>query len=263
MLEIKNICIEISSDPVSKEESRKNVVRDTSLSIESGSVSVLMGPNGSGKSTLVNALLGHPNYRVSSGSLVLDGVDITDLSTEKKAQQGIFLSMQNVPKIGGLTLAMFLHKAYTATHETDVSVLEFYITLRDKAEALSIKTELLDRPLTAGLSGGEKKLSEVLQLAALQPKFAILDEIDSGVDVDALRTVFKAIDALKKEGTGFLVISHHPSLLDHLAPEHVYVMSAGSMVRQGGRELAEEIIKNGFCNVAKCRHVDTCMGRCS
>src|SRR3989339_208302 len=263
MLELKNICVEISSDAVSKESKGKNVVRDTSLCIESGSVSVLMGPNGSGKSTLVNALLGHPSYRVSSGILELDGVDITNLPTEKKAHLGIFLSMQNVPKVGGLTLATFLHKAYVATHQTDISVLEFYVNLRDKAKLFSINPDLLDRPLTAGLSGGEKKLSEVLQLAALQPKYAILDEIDSGVDIDALHTVFKAVDALKKEGTGFLIISHHPSLLDHLAPEHVYVMSGGNMVRKGGRELAEEIIKHGFCGVVQCRHIGTCSGKCS
>lgn len=253
MLELKKINVDTDG---------KQIVQEVSLSLREGIVSVLMGPNGSGKSTLVNALMGHPSYRISSGELLLDGEDITHLPTEKKAQQGLFLSMQHVPKVGGLTLAMFLHKAYTATHESEISVLEFYVTLREKAEQLSINPDLLDRPLTAGLSGGEKKLSEVLQLAALQPKFAILDEIDSGVDIDALRTVFKAVDALKKEGTGFLIISHHPSLLDHLAPEHVYVMSAGSMMREGGRELAEEIIKNGFCEVAKCRHRDVCSGKC-
>lgn len=254
MFELKNIS-------VTAEE--KEIVKNISLTVEKGTVSVLMGPNGSGKSSLVNALMGHPNYAVTEGTILLNGEDITRVSTEKRAQKGLFLSLQHVPKVGGITLASFLHKAYVAMHASDVSILEFYLELRKKADELAINPTLLDRPLTAGLSGGEKKLSEVLQLVMLKPKFAILDEIDSGVDVDALRTVFKAISMLQKEGTGFLVISHHPSLLTHLTPDVVHVMVKGSIVRTDGKELAEEILSKGFCAVAECRNVNACQGACS
>jgi Fe-S cluster assembly ATP-binding protein len=253
MLELKNISV--TGD-------EKVIVNNVSLSLEEGAISVLMGPNGSGKSSLVNALMGHPNYKVTEGAILLNGEDITHLSTEKRAQKGLFLSLQNLPKIGGVTLASFLHKAYVATHASDISILEFYLELRKKADELAINPTLLDRPLTAGLSGGEKKLSEVMQLAILKPKFAILDEIDSGVDVDALHTVFKAVSMLQKEGTGFLVISHHPSLLTHLAPDFVHVMTKGSIVRTDGKELAEEILAKGFCVVAQCGQVDGCTGTC-
>lgn len=252
-LEIKNIRVEAE---------KKAVVKNVSFVVQEGTISVLMGPNGSGKSSLVNALMGHPNYKVTEGVILLNGEDITHLSTEKRAKKGLFLSLQHIPKVGGITLASFLHKAYVATHASDISILEFYLELREKADELTINPTLLDRPLTAGLSGGEKKLSEVLQLAILKPKFAILDEIDSGVDVDALHTVFKAVSMLQKEGTGFLVISHHPSLLTHLTPDSVHVMTKGSLVRTDGKELAEEILSKGFCVVANCGQVDGCAGKC-
>jgi Fe-S cluster assembly ATP-binding protein len=253
-LEIQNITVEADG---------KTVVHGATLSLEEGAVSVLMGPNGSGKSTLVNAVMGHPSYTVTGGKLLLDGKDILKLPTEKKAQAGLFLSLQHIPKVGGTTLATFLHKAYLATHDSDMSVLEFYAGMRGTADELGIDSALLDRPLTDGLSGGEKKLSEVLQLAALKPKFAILDEIDSGVDVDALRKVFKAINELRKKGTSFLIISHHPALLDHISPDHVHVMSTGKLVRSDGKELAEEILKKGFCVVANCPVKEDCGGSCS
>jgi len=253
MLEIKNISVEAED---------KEIVRDVSLSVKEKSLSVLMGPNGSGKSSLVNALFGHPHYKISKGKILLGGKDITKLSTEEKAQSGLFLSLQHVPRIGGVTLATFLHKAYTSLHDSDISVLEFYSNMKDEAEKYGIDGTLLDRPLTAGLSGGEKKLSEILQLIALKPKYAFLDEIDSGVDIDALHKVFGAIDALKKNGTAFVVISHHPSLLDHFTPESVHVMSEGKLVRTDGHELASEIIQKGFCAVAECKHKDTCPGVC-
>jgi Fe-S cluster assembly ATP-binding protein len=252
-LELKNVCVRAGES---------EVVQDVSFTVPKASISVLMGPNGSGKSTLVNALMGHPNYSMSSGSIFLDGNDITNLSTEKRAKQGIFLSLQHIPKIGGLSLATFLHKAHESMYNSGVSVLEFYAMLRDRADEFSISPTLLDKPLTAGLSGGEKKLSEVLQLIALKPSFAILDEIDSGVDVDALYTVFRAINKLKNEGTGFLIISHHPSLLEHLTPDSVHVMTKGRLVCSDGKELAEDILKKGFCVVAQCDRAGECSGTC-
>ncbi len=164
-LKIENISVEACSE---------SVVKNVSLALSSGEVSILMGPNGSGKSTLVNALMGHPNYKITSGSLLLNDKDVTTTPTTKKAQNGLFLSLQHIPKIGGVTLATFLHKTYTTVHNSDVSMIEFYVRLRDIADEFAIKPELLDKPLTDGLSGGEKKLSEVLHLAVLKPRFAIV-----------------------------------------------------------------------------------------
>jgi len=246
---------------VSVEAEGKAVVRDVSLTLKSGEVAVLMGPNGSGKSTLVNALMGHPNYCVTKGRLAFDGEDILALPTEKKAAYGIFLSLQHIPKVGGINLATFLHKVHAGTTGEGTDVLEYYLTLRERAKELAMPVELLDRPLTQGLSGGEKKLSEVLQLAVLKPRFAILDEVDSGVDVDALKKVFNAVAALKQQGTGFLIISHHPSLLDHLAPDTVYVMANGRLVKSGGRELAEDVLANGFCGAIGCPVADHCKAK--
>jgi Fe-S cluster assembly ATP-binding protein len=237
---------------ISVEAEDKEVVRDVSLELAEGEVSVLMGPNGCGKSTLVNAIFGHPHYSVTKGKLLLDGKDVLKLRPDEKARKGLFLSLQHLPKVGGITLATFLHKIHTAATDTQTDILEYYLTLRERAKELGIRDDLLDRSLTQGLSGGEKKLSEVLQLAVLKPRFAILDEIDSGVDVDAIRTVFAAVETLRKEGTGFLIISHHPSLLDHVTPKHVHLMAGGKLVRSAGKELAQEVHKNGFCKAIEC-----------
>lgn len=241
----------------------KALVRDVSLSVSGGSVSVLMGPNGSGKSSLVNGICGHPQYRVTKGTVTLNDEDVTALSAQEKANKGLFLSLQHTPKIGGTTLAAFLHKIHTVRHGSDaVSMLEFYSKLVDMSEQFSLNRALLDRPISAGLSGGEKKTSELLQLLVFRPKIAILDEIDSGVDIDALRAVFAVIDSLKRSGTGFLIISHHPSLLTHLSPEHVHIMSRGAHITSGGYELAETVVKKGFCAVAGCTNVSNCSGIC-
>ncbi len=252
--EIQNLSVETDG---------KKIVNDVSFELKVGTISVLMGPNGSGKSTLVNAVMGHPDYKISAGNLLLNGEDITKLSTNEKSRKGIFLSLQNIPKIGGVTFATFLHKAFVAINNSDISILEFYAGLSDTADKFSIDKSILDRPLTDGLSGGEKKMSEALQLAMLKPKVAILDEIDSGVDVDAMHKVFDVVNSLKKDGTAFLVISHHPALLTHVSPEKVFVMNKGMVVDSGGAELAKEIIKNGFCNVSKCDKIDECDGVCS
>jgi Fe-S cluster assembly ATP-binding protein len=248
-LELRNISVTAENKPV---------VSDVSLGLESSHVSVLMGPNGSGKSTLVNAVMGHPNYTVTAGTLTLDGEDILTLPPDQKAKKGLFLSLQNIPKVGGINLATFLHKVHVSMTGKDADVLEYYLTLRETAKELGISEDLLDRPITAGLSGGEKKLSEALQLAVLKPQFAILDEIDSGVDVDALKKVFSVIDTLKNEGTGFLVISHHPSLLSHLSPDMVYVMAGGKLMKSGGKELAESVLRDGFCKTIECPLEEHC-----
>jgi len=244
-LEIKNLKVEADL-PATAQARGKIVVNDVSLSLDSGQVHILMGPNGSGKSSLVNAVMGHPTYKIVGGSVVLDGEDVTKVKVEERARKGIFLSMQYLPEIEGVSLASFLHRAYKQLKGEGIAVLDFYKLLEGKANELDINSEILKRDLHVGFSGGEKKLSELLQLFALEPKFAFLDEIDSGVDVDALKKVCKGITKLSSAGTGFLLITHYNTIMQHIAPDFVHVMYNGSIIRSGGAELADEIAKKGF-----------------
>jgi Fe-S cluster assembly ATP-binding protein len=227
--------------------SGKTVVDGASFALKSGEVHVLMGPNGSGKSSLLNAIMGHPKYQIAGGEINLDEEDITTLPTEKKARTGIFLSLQHLPEIAGVTLTNFLYRAHKAiTPEDEISPLDFYKHMEGKAKEFGIDPTFLRKHLNAGLSGGEKKQSEVLQLLALEPKFALLDEIDSGVDIDALKRVFAVIDALKAKGVGFLIVTHYSKLLEHITPDKVHIMKEGRIVASGGSELVEKISKAGF-----------------
>src|SRR3989344_1301580 len=236
-LYIKNLRVEADG---------KTVVDGVFLSLKDGEVNVLMGPNGSGKSSLLNAIMGHPKYKITGGKILLDDKDITGISTEKKAQTGIFLSLQHLPEISGITLTNFLHKAYRAQKGGEMTPLDFYKMMEARAKEFGIDAGFLKKHLNAGLSGGEKKQSEVLQLLALEPKFALLDEIDSGVDVDALKKVFGVIEHLRAKGIGFLLVSHHPNLLQHVQPKRVTVMKDGKVVATGGKELMETIARDGF-----------------
>ena len=227
----------------------KTVVDGATFALKSGEISVLMGPNGSGKSSLLNAFFGHPKYKITAGSITLDGEDITALATEKKAKAGLFLSLQHLPEIAGVTMTNFLHRAYKDIKESTVAPLEFYKMMEAKAKDAGIDATLLKKHVNAGMSGGEKKQSEILQLLALEPKFAFLDEIDSGVDVDAMKKVFAGISMLREKGTGFLLVTHYSKLLESITPDHVYVMQGGSIVASGGKELAEKIAKDGFENI--------------
>ena len=222
------------------------VVSDATLNIKSGELHVLMGPNGSGKSSLLNALMGHPKYVIESGALLLDGEDITALATEKKAKSGLFLSLQHLPEIAGVTLTNFLHRAYKEIKQGKESPLEFYKMMQTRANEFSIDPAFLKKHVNGGLSGGEKKQSEVLQLLALEPKFAFLDEIDSGVDVDAMRRVFAVIEHLRAKGVGFLLVTHYSNILRSLTPDHVHIMKEGKLVASGGKELAQKIAEDGF-----------------
>lgn len=246
--QVKNLCVEAD---------KKLVVDVARFALKSGEIHVLMGPNGSGKSSLLNAIMGHPKYVITKGEITLDGRNITNLPTEKKAQAGIFLSLQHLPEIAGVTLTNFLYKAHraqksglpaasSAAQAGEITPLDFYKMMESRAKDFGIDASFLKKHLNAGLSGGEKKLSEVLQLLALEPKFALLDEIDSGVDVDAQKNVFAVISALKAQGVGFLLVSHHPNLLQHIKPDQVSVMKNGKIVATGGKELVEKVSRDGF-----------------
>lgn len=238
---------ELRVNNISVHTSEKAVVENASLVVRSGEIHVLMGPNGSGKSSLLNAIMGHPKYQIISGSVELDGKDITTLATEHKARAGIFLSLQHLPEIAGVTLTNFLYRAHKSIKpENTIAPLDFYKQMEIQANEFGIDPSFLRKHLNTGLSGGEKKQSEVLQLLALEPKFALLDEIDSGVDIDALKRVFAVILALKKRGVGFLLVTHYSKLLEHITPDGVHIMKDGKIVASGESELVEKIGREGF-----------------
>ena len=236
-LEIKNLIVETDG---------KIVVNDVSFVVESGETHVLMGANGSGKTSLVNTLAGHPKYKITQGEILLDGKDVSKSSVDERAKLGMFLSMQILPEIEGVTLANFLYTAYKGLKGGEISVLDFYKYLEQKADSVGINKEFLKRELNVGFSGGEKKQSEILQLLALEPKFAFLDEIDSGVDIDAINKVFAGIEQLRKKGAAFLLVTHDANILDKITPDTVYVMKDGKIIESGDKKLIEKIKKEGF-----------------
>src|SRR3989344_5770108 len=222
------------------------VVSDVSLDVREGEIHIILGPNGSGKSTLLNAVMGHPSYEIVNGTILLDGEDVTTLPTEKKANKGITLAMQYLPAIPGVTMLSFLHRAHRLLKGDEISVPNFYKNIVEKIKEFNLDDNLLKRSVNVGFSGGEKKQGEFIQLLALEPKFALLDEIDSGVDIDSLNKVFAGIEQLRKEGTGFLIVTHLGTILEKVTPDRVSVMKGGTIVRTGGAELAREILTNGF-----------------
>lgn len=236
---LKNITIDTKDN--------KNVVKDVNFSVSSGEIHILMGANGSGKSSLLNGIFGHPDYKISNGEILFDKKNITKLATEEKARLGLFLSMQHLPEIAGVTLASFMFKSYKVIYgDKDMNIFDFKKKMEDIAKDLDIDTKFLERELHVGFSGGEKKQSEILQLLILSPKFAFLDEIDSGVDVDALKKVFKGINMLREQGTGFVLVTHSTEILDKVTPDAVHVMENGELVISGKSDLIEKIKKDGF-----------------
>ena len=223
----------------------KPIVADVLLAIPFGRVIALMGPNGSGKSTLVQAVMGNPQFSVVSGRVVLDGEDITAMPVHEKAQKGLFLSFQNPPDITGVSISSFLRNAYNTVHDKNISVRAFHDMLEGEAETLGIAKEFLGRTLADGFSGGEKKQLEMLQLAMLRPRYAMLDETDAGLDVDALQRVTDCIQKFSKR-MGILLITHYTHVLEYITPDQVHIMQGGRITRSGTRELAEEIEKNGY-----------------
>lgn len=224
----------------------KEILKGLNLEVPKGEVHVIMGPNGAGKSTLANVLLGHPKYEVTKGKVEFDQTDITDLKPHERAKLGLFLSFQYPQEIPGITLENFLRTAKNATGQKPVKVLEFQKLLKEKMKVLEMDPEYASRYLNHGFSGGEKKKSEILQLLVLEPKLAILDETDSGLDVDAVRVVAKGIREFQNEDNALLVITHHKSLLEYIQPDLVHFLVDGRVVESGSRELIEEVERSGF-----------------
>ena len=246
MLEIKNLHVKL-------EEEDKQILKGVTLSIGAGEVHAIMGPNGSGKSTLSYVLSGRDGYTDTDGSATLDGADMLEMDPEVRAAQGLFLAFQYPVEIPGVGNMTFLRTALNAQRKTrgepEISAGDFLKLVREKAKSLKIDAEMLKRPVNVGFSGGEKKRNEILQMAMLEPKMCILDETDSGLDVDAMKLVSEGVNALRSAGRSFLVITHYQRLLDHIKPDVVHIMAAGRIIKTGGPELALEVENNGYADL--------------
>ncbi|WP_224814948.1 Fe-S cluster assembly ATPase SufC [Hasllibacter sp. MH4015] len=246
MLDIKGLSVKL-------EEEDKQILKGVDLSVEAGSVHAIMGPNGSGKSTLSYVLSGKDGYEVTGGEATLEGEDLLDMDPEERAAAGLFLAFQYPVEIPGVGNMTFLRTALNAQRklrgEEEMSAGDFLKLIRAKAKDLKIDAEMLKRPVNVGFSGGEKKRNEILQMAMLEPKMCILDETDSGLDVDAMKLVSEGVNALRDAGRGFLVITHYQRLLDHIKPDVVHIMADGRIVKSGGPELALEVEKNGYADI--------------
>ena len=224
------------------------ILKGLSLTVNEGEVHAIMGPNGSGKSTLASALLGSPEYTVSAGTIELHGDDITEWSTDLRAKAGVFLAFQYPQEIPGVSVIQFLRQALSARKGIDLSVLELRLASMEWMKRLGMDSSFVDRYLNEGFSGGEKKRNEIMQMAILEPEVAILDETDSGLDIDALRIVAKGIREIRvdRPKMGVVLITHYQRLLDEVAPDHVHIMVNGQIVASGGMELARELEANGY-----------------
>jgi Fe-S cluster assembly ATP-binding protein len=237
----------LSIDDLRAKVEGRPILNGVSLEVRSGEVHALMGPNGSGKSTLAHALMGHPDYEVTGGSVTLDGEELLGLPTHVRAARGLYLAMQYPMEIPGVSLEAMLREALIARrHPVDGLAGR----LAAEAEAVGLATSVMDRPVNVAFSGGEKKRNETVQLAVLEPKIAIIDEIDSGLDIDALRDVARRIEAMTEEGLGVLAITHYARLLTELRPDRVHVLREGKVVLSGGPELADELEKSGYEGIA-------------
>ena len=243
MLKIENLHAKIADED-------REILHGLDLEVRPGEVHAIMGPNGSGKSTLSYILAGKEDYDVTEGSVTLDGEDLLDLEADARAAKGVFLAFQYPVEIPGVANMTFLKAALNAQRrargEGDISTPDFMRLVREKAAALKITQDMLKRPVNVGFSGGEKKRNEILQMAVLAPKLCILDETDSGLDIDALKIVSDGVNALRSPDRAFVVITHYQRLLDHIKPDFVHVLSKGRIVRSGGPELALELEANGY-----------------
>ncbi|MCW5723793.1 MAG: Fe-S cluster assembly ATPase SufC [Maricaulaceae bacterium] len=251
MLEINNLHVRVTDD----EGAEKPILNGVDLSVPAGQVHAIMGPNGSGKSTLAHVLTGREGYEITGGSARFLGGDLAAMAPEERAAKGLFLSFQYPVEIPGVPILTFLKEALNAQRkargEADMAAPEFMKLVREKAAQLNISTEMLRRPVNVGFSGGEKKRLEILQALVLSPRFLILDETDSGLDIDALKVVADGVNALRGPERGMLVITHYQRLLDHIAPDRVHVMAAGRIAASGGPELARELEAEGYDRFTK------------
>ena len=246
MLEIKNLHVAVDG---------KEILKGLSLSIQSGEVHAIMGPNGSGKSTLSYVLAGRAGYEITSGSITYNGENLVALAPEERAAKGVFLAMQYPVEIPGVTTMTFLKTALNsqrrARGESDMDAIGVLKLVRRKAATLNVSEEMLKRALNVGFSGGEKKRLEILQMAVFEPKLAILDETDSGLDIDALRLVAEGVNALRDPTRAMLVITHYQRLLDYIVPDRIHVLAGGRIVAEGGKELALELEAKGYEHIVK------------
>ena len=224
----------------------KEILKGLNLTIKPGEIHVIMGPNGAGKSTLASSIMGHPKYEVTSGEILFEGESLEEVSVTERARKGIFLSFQYPEEINGVTIENFIRSAKMARSTEPVRLVAFRKALEEKMEELSISKEYRDRYLNVGFSGGEKKKSEVLQMAMLQPKLAMLDETDSGLDVDATKIVSEGILKVANENNAFLIVTHHNHMLQEIKPDYVHVLVAGTIVKTGGMEIVKDIEANGY-----------------
>jgi Fe-S cluster assembly ATP-binding protein len=248
MLKIENLHVKL-------EEEDKAILKGVDLTVGAGEVHAIMGPNGSGKSTLSYVLAGRDGYEVTGGTATLDGDDLLGLEPEERAAAGLFLAFQYPVEIPGVGNMIFLRTALNAQRkargEPELNAAEFLKVIREKARALEIDPEMLKRPVNVGFSGGEKKRNEILQMAVLEPRMCILDETDSGLDVDAMRLVAEGVNALRTPDRGFLVITHYQRLLDHIRPDVVHIMADGRIIQSGGPELALQVENNGYADILR------------
>jgi len=244
MLEIQDLHVAIDG---------QEILKGLSLKVKAGEVHAIMGPNGSGKSTLAKVVAGHPDYKVTGGSIRYKGEDIGDMEVEERAREGVFMSFQYPVEIPGVSTASFLKAAVNAVREhrgqTPLDAFDFLTEARSAMKLVKMDEAFLSRSLNEGFSGGEKKRNEIFQMALLQPGLAVLDETDSGLDIDALRQVANGVNALRSPDRAMVVITHYQRLLDHLEPDHIHVLAEGRIVRSGGLELARELEEHGYAEL--------------
>ena len=246
LLEIEDLCARVGD---------KEIIKNFNLTINEGEVHAIMGPNGAGKSTLSYVLSGKPGYEITSGSIRFKGMDLCKMSAEERAREGIFLCMQYPVEIPGVPTSTFLKHAVNAVRKhsnlPELDTFEFLNTLKESGAKLGINNEMLKRPINVGFSGGEKKRLEALQMSVLQPCFSILDEADSGLDIDAMKVVAENINSLRNDKTSMLVITHYQKLLNYIVPDYVHVFSDGHIVKSGDKNLALELEETGYAEFVK------------
>ena len=228
----------------------KEILRGVDLTVYAGEVHAVMGPNGSGKSTLAQVIAGHPAYQVTAGEILYEGKDLLDMEPEERAQAGVFLAFQYPVEIAGVSNAYFLRAAYNEIRKArgleEVDSMDFLDLLEEKLKLVEWGPEIMSRAVNSGFSGGEKKRNEILQMAVLQPRLAVLDETDSGLDIDALRIVAGGVNALRRPDNATVLVTHYQRLLNYIVPDHVHVLSAGRIAKSGGKELALELEERGY-----------------